>query len=53
MGLGLTGEESVKLHEQLEVRVVALGCLSVAGPYVMTIKIDTYNSSPLAKFLLQ
>lgn len=37
----LTGKESVELDKQLQIRVVALGCLSVAGPDVMTVKIDT------------
>lgn len=37
----LTSKESVELDEQLQIWVVALGCLSVAVPNVMTIKIDT------------
>jgi hypothetical protein len=37
----LTGEEAVKLHQELEVDIVALGRLSVARLYVMAIEVDT------------
>jgi len=43
VGIGSSSKESVKLDEQLQIWVVALGCLSVAGPDVMTIKIDTHD----------
>jgi len=41
VGIGSSSKESVELDEQLQIWVVALGCLSVAAPDVMTIKIDT------------
>jgi hypothetical protein len=36
-----TGEETVQLHEQLEVDIIALGSLAVAAANVVTIEVDT------------
>ena len=41
MVLRLTGKKSVQLDEELQVWVVALGCLAVAGPNMVTVEIDT------------
>lgn len=41
LGILLTGQEAVELHEQLEVDIVALWGLSVRGPNVMSVEIDT------------
>ena len=38
---GLTGQETVKLHEQFKVNIVALWRLAVRGANVMGVKIDT------------
>lgn len=41
-GQKLTGQEAVKLHQELQVDVVALGGLAVRGPLVVLPQIDTY-----------
>lgn len=42
MGCELTGQEAVKLHEQLEVDIVTLGGLAVSASHVVSVEIDTY-----------
>ena len=37
----LTGQEAVKLHQELEVHIVALGSLAVRVPLVVLAQIDT------------
>jgi hypothetical protein len=39
----LTSQEAVKLHEDLEVHIVALGSLAVGVPHVVTDEINTYS----------
>jgi hypothetical protein len=39
----LTRQEAVQLHQQLEVDIVALWCLSVSVPNMMSVEIDTYS----------
>lgn len=41
VGIVRTGKEAVKLHEELEVHIVALGRLAVRGLNVVTVEIDT------------
>lgn len=40
----LTGKEAVKLDQELQVDIVALGGLAVSGPLVVLAEIDTYSS---------
>lgn len=40
----LTSQEAVKLHQELQVDIVALGSLAVRGPLVVPLQIDTYCS---------
>lgn len=40
-GAKLTGQEAVKLHQELEVHIVALGSLAVRVPLVVLAQIDT------------
>lgn len=40
--VGTTSQEAVQLHEQLEVRIVALGRLAVAVAHVVAVEIDTH-----------
>jgi len=40
-GPKLTGQEAVKLHQELEVHIVALGSLAVRVPLVVLAQIDT------------
>ena len=37
------GEEAVEFDEELEVDIVALWCLPVSVPNVMSVEIDTYS----------
>ena len=39
----LTGQEPVKLHQELEVHIVALGRLAVGAAHVVTIEINAYS----------
>jgi hypothetical protein len=39
----LTSQEAVQLHEELEVRIVALRRLAVRVAHVVTVEIDTYT----------
>lgn len=43
--VGLTSQEAVQLHEQLEVRIVALGRLAVGVAHVVAVEIDTYKET--------
>ena len=43
----LTGQETVELHEQLEVHIVTLGRLSVSAADMMSVEIDTYSQNPI------
>jgi hypothetical protein len=45
-GVGTTGQEAVKLHQELEVDIVALGGLAVRGLDVVAVEIDTYRVKP-------
>lgn len=40
---GLTGEEAVKLHKELEVDIVALGRLAVRRAHVVAVEINSYE----------
>jgi uncharacterized protein (DUF2345 family) len=40
-GAGLTGQEAVQLHEQLEIDIIARGRLAVRAANVMSVEIDT------------
>lgn len=42
VGVGSASQESVELDQEGKVRVVALGCLSVASPLVVCLQIDTH-----------
>ena len=44
----LTGQEAVKLYEQLEVDIVTLWCLAVGVADVMSVKIDTYSQKSVS-----
>ncbi len=50
----LTGQEAVKLHQELQVDVVALGGLAVRGPLVVLPEIDTYfpRETPVSLWVL-
>lgn len=50
----LTGQEAVKLHQELQVDVVALGGLAVRGPLVVLPQIDTYccKQTPVSLWVL-
>lgn len=41
-----TGQEAVKLHQEFEVDIVALGGLAVSAPHVVTVEIDTCRVKP-------
>lgn len=41
--LGLTGQEAVKLHKELEVDIVALGRLTVRRAHVVAVEINSYE----------
>jgi phosphoribosylformimino-5-aminoimidazole carboxamide ribonucleotide (ProFAR) isomerase len=36
-----TGKEAVKLHQNLQIDVVALGSLAVATPHMVAVQVDT------------
>lgn len=46
--LGLTSQEAVQLHEELEVRIVALGRLAVGVAHVVAVEIDTYKETKVS-----
>lgn len=48
LGLGLTSQEAVQLHEELEVRIVALGRLAVGVAHVVAVEIDTYKETKVS-----
>jgi hypothetical protein len=47
-----TGKEAVKLHQELEVDIVALGSRAMVVLDVMAIEIDTWRKEALALLLL-
>lgn len=46
--LGLTSQEAVQLHQELEVRIVALGRLAVGAAHVVAVEIDTYKETKVS-----
>ena len=44
--VGAAGQEAVKLHQELEVDIVALGGLAVSALDVVAVEIDTYRVKP-------
>lgn len=49
MVLGLTSQEAVQLHQELEVRIVALGRLAVGVAHVVAVEIDTYKETKIPR----
>ena len=43
MDFARTGEESVELHEKLNIGILGLGGLSVAIPHMVSVQVDTYR----------
>lgn len=41
----LTGQEAVKLDQELQVDIVALGGLAVSAAHVVAVEIDTYKQT--------
>lgn len=52
MGLSLTGQEAVELHQELKVNIVALGRLAVSAAHVVAVEINTYSSGKAMSALL-
>ena len=45
---GLTSQEAVELHQELEVRIVALGRLAVGVAHVVAVEIDTCKETKVS-----